>query len=48
VTHSDDFPEAFERALKSSTGAVIELMTSVEAISPTKTLEKIRAESSKH
>lgn len=43
VTSSDDFPAAYDRALQSSTGAVIELITSVEAITPAKTLDQIRA-----
>jgi acetolactate synthase-1/2/3 large subunit len=42
VNSSDDFPAAYARSLQSSTGAVIELITSVEAITPGKTLDQVR------
>ena len=43
VSQTDAFPEAFNRAVASSSGAVLELLVSVEAITPTQTLSDISA-----
>ncbi|MEM6896063.1 MAG: thiamine pyrophosphate-dependent enzyme [Pseudomonadota bacterium] len=43
VTATDEFPAALDRALASPTGAVVELVLDVEAITPNKTLSQIRA-----
>lgn len=42
VARTADFPAAFERALASKTGAVLELIVSSESITPRKTLTDIR------
>jgi acetolactate synthase I/II/III large subunit len=42
IDHSADFPAAFERALLSSTGALIELRTDPEIITPRTTLTLLR------
>ncbi len=42
VERTEDFPAAFERALASKTGAVVELIVSPESITPLKTLTAIR------
>lgn len=44
VTRTEDFADAFERALASPTGAVLDLEIAAEAITPSKTLSQIRAE----
>ncbi len=43
VTRTEDFQEAFERALEAGRPALIELITDPEAIGPTATLSGIRA-----
>lgn len=43
VSVTDDFPAAFERALASPTGAVLELDISPEALTPRQTLSQMRA-----
>lgn len=42
VEHTADFAQAFNRAVQSETGAVLELMISVEALTPRQTLTQIR------
>ncbi len=42
VEKTDDFSAAFERAKQSPTGAVLDLVTSIEALTPRETLESIR------
>ena len=42
VTHTDDFPAAFEDALQAPHGAVIELCTDPQAITPNTTLRALR------
>lgn len=42
VSHTNEFADAFSRALASDSGAVIELMISTNAITPHQTLEQIR------
>jgi acetolactate synthase-1/2/3 large subunit len=42
VEQTDAFSAAFDRAMASSTGAVIELMTGAEAISPRATISSLR------
>lgn len=42
VSNTCEFADAFSRALASTTGAVLELMISTEAITPQKTLTQIR------
>ena len=42
VTKTDDFPDAFARAMASATGAVLELVVDPEAITPRATLSQIR------
>ncbi len=42
VTGTGDFPAAFDRALASRTGAVIELVVATEAITPRQTLTQLR------
>ena len=42
VERTEDFAEAFERALQSPTGAVLDLVTGVEALTPKQTLTQIR------
>lgn len=42
VSHTNEFADAFSRALASDTGAVIELMISTEAITPHQTLSQIK------
>ena len=42
IEKTDDFPPAFERAVGSATGAVLELMIDPEAITPRATLSQIR------
>jgi len=44
VVRSEDFPEAFERALAQSRPALLELKVDPEAITPRQTLSEIRAE----
>ena len=44
VTRTEDFAAAFERAMASPTGAVLDLEIAAEAITPAKTLSQIRAE----
>ena len=44
VVRSEDFPEAFERALAQSRPALLELRVDPEAITPRQTLSEIRAE----
>ncbi len=44
VLRSEDFPEAFERALAQSRPALLELRVDPEAITPRQTLSQIRAE----
>ena len=44
VSRTEDFAAAFERALASPTGAVLDLEIAAEAITPAKTLSQIRAE----
>ena len=43
VETTEDFVPAFERAIASSTGAVLELMISAEALTPRQTLSDMRA-----
>ena len=43
VRKTEDFSEAFEEASKSKTGALLELMVSVEAITPRKTIADLRS-----
>ncbi|OYX23689.1 MAG: thiamine pyrophosphate-binding protein [Rhodobacterales bacterium 32-66-7] len=43
VERTEDFPEAFARALASPTGAVLDLNTSPEALTPRQTLSQMRA-----
>ncbi|MEI6097521.1 MAG: thiamine pyrophosphate-binding protein [Alphaproteobacteria bacterium] len=43
VAHTADFPAAFARALASTTGAVLDLDISPEALTPRQTLSQIRA-----
>jgi len=43
VERTEDFPAAFERALASRTGAVLDLDISPEALTPRQTLSEIRA-----
>jgi acetolactate synthase I/II/III large subunit len=43
VESTDDFPDAFDRALASKTGAVLDLAVSEQAITPRQTLDQIRA-----
>ena len=42
VERTKDFPAAFERALASRTGAVLDLAVSPEALTPRQTLSQIR------
>jgi acetolactate synthase I/II/III large subunit len=44
VLRSDDFPEAFERALVQTRPSLLELRVDPEAITPRQTLSEIRAE----
>ena len=44
VTRTDDFPDAFARAVDSATGAVLELMIDPQAITPRATLGQIRGD----
>ena len=44
VTKTEDFADAFERALNSPTGAVLDLVTGIEPLTPKMTLSKIRAQ----
>ena len=44
VSRTEDFAAAFERALASPTGAVLDLEIAAEAITPNKTLTEIRDE----
>ena len=46
VETTADFDAAFERAMASRTGAVLDLVIAAEAITPRKTLSQIRAENS--
>jgi len=43
VERTEDFPAAFERALASTTGAVLDLAISAEALTPRQTLSQMRA-----
>lgn len=43
VDRTEDFPEAFARAMASPTGAVLDLTVSAEALSPRATLSQMRA-----
>jgi acetolactate synthase-1/2/3 large subunit len=43
VARSEDFPEAFERALAQDRPAVLELRVDPEAITPRQTITQIRA-----
>ena len=43
VEATEDFDAAFERALASETGAVLDLVTSAEALTPRQTLSEMRA-----
>ena len=43
VERTEDFADAFDRALASRTGAVLDLNVSAEALTPLKTLSQIRA-----
>lgn len=43
VAQTDQFEAAFERAMASQTGAVLELMISAEALTPRQTLSQMRA-----
>ena len=45
VSLTSEFADAFSRALKSDSGAVLELMTAAEAITPRETLTQIRGSS---
>ena len=47
VESTADFEAAFERAMASETGAVLDLVIAAEAITPGKTLSQIRAENSR-
>ncbi|MBL6772420.1 MAG: thiamine pyrophosphate-binding protein [Alphaproteobacteria bacterium] len=47
VETTDGFQAAFERAMASETGAVLDLVIAAEAITPGKTLSQIRAENSR-
>jgi acetolactate synthase-1/2/3 large subunit len=42
VVNTDDFPQAFHRAIASKTGALLELMVSGEALTPRQTMSAIR------
>ncbi|GKW48741.1 thiamine pyrophosphate-dependent enzyme [Halomonas sp. NCCP-2165] len=42
VEQTDDFPAAFERALASTSGALLELTISLEALTPRQTLSQMR------
>jgi acetolactate synthase-1/2/3 large subunit len=44
VLRSEDFPDAFERALAQGRSALLELRVDPEAITPRQTLSEIRAE----
>jgi acetolactate synthase-1/2/3 large subunit len=44
VLRSEDFPDAFERALAQRRPALLELRVNSEAITPRQTLSQIRAE----
>jgi acetolactate synthase-1/2/3 large subunit len=44
VLRSEDFPDAFERALAEQRPALLELRVDPEAITPRQTLSEIRAE----
>ena len=44
VTKTEDFAAAFERAMASATGAVLELDVSAEALTPRQTLGQLRAD----
>jgi acetolactate synthase-1/2/3 large subunit len=43
IETADAFPEAFDAALRSPTGALLELMIDKEALTPRQTLSQIRA-----
>jgi len=43
VTRTEDFAAAFARAKDSTTGAVLELIVSAQSLTPTQTLDQIRA-----
>jgi acetolactate synthase-1/2/3 large subunit len=43
VRKTEDFAEAFEKASESETGALLELIVSVEAITPRKTIADLRS-----
>jgi acetolactate synthase-1/2/3 large subunit len=43
VRQTEDFAEAFEQASESKTGALLELIVSVEAITPRKTIADLRS-----
>ena len=43
VERTEDFADAFERALASPTGAVLDIMIGTEALTPKQTLSQIRA-----
>ncbi|AZQ65710.1 thiamine pyrophosphate-binding protein [Silicimonas algicola] len=45
VERTEDFADAFERALASPSGAVLDLVTGIEALTPRQTLTQIRAAS---
>ena len=42
VEKTEHFPAAFERAMQSTTGAVLDLVTSIEALTPLESLQSIR------
>jgi acetolactate synthase I/II/III large subunit len=44
VLRSEDFPEAFERALEQNRPALLELRVDREAITPRQTISQIRPE----
>ncbi|MEM6622911.1 MAG: thiamine pyrophosphate-binding protein [Pseudomonadota bacterium] len=44
IERTEDFPAAFERAMDSTTGAVLELMIDPQAITPRATLDQIRGD----
>ena len=44
VRQTEDFAETFEKASRSKNGALLELMVSVEAITPRKTISDLRSE----
>ena len=44
VTKTEDFADAFKRALSSPTGAVLDLVTGIEPLTPKMTLSQIRAQ----